>query len=622
MWQPKKIVKCKIKGNICLIQCGPTRIHNNWTQYMNSLTPEHWDGGGGWSQLKFSLSSLWEQRQLVRNIWTRSNVALPLVRYNGCKFKFYRTQDVDYIVHYNNCLPMLDTEMQHTNAQPLAMMMYHKKVIVPSMKTLPLKRKPFIKKFIKPPPQLETKWYFQQDLCNTGLVMLTTTAVDLNRFYLNPKAQSNSITLTCLNTKFFTNRNFQQTDLETAQYYWGPKPSTWLFALRQGAQFETAKIQDLIPLMQTQRYSEGLSLAEIKNKQPTYSYIRYANQIQWFGNPFFSLYLHDDIDVYIMTGTTDPNNFFQQNWNNMANTVIPKDKFTKLTQPLLIDVRYTPNKDTGIGNEVYYLKNTRNENNWDAPTDPKLSLTGFPLWLTLWGYDDWHYKVHYMQQIDLNYILVIKTEFFDQKLPGYVILDKPFITGHSPYSTEGPPDASDFAHWLPKYKYQKVSVDNICKTGPATIKTGTTSIEAHCYYCFYFKWGGCPNQLENIADPCEQPKYSVPSNMLQTTEIENPNTSPTKQLYPFDFRRHIITAKAAERIKKDSTSETNIFTDATVWDPQPQQETTSEEETETSPQEEITERSLDLLKQQQRQLQHRIFKLMKHTPTLKFTNLK
>lgn len=131
---------------MCLLQCGPNRIENNWTQYMNSYVPEENDGGGGWSQLKFSLGSLYEERQLVRNYWTKSNVGLPLVRYTGAVFKFYRTLDTDYIVHYRNCLPMLDTEMQHTNAQPSAMLLYKHKIIVPSFKSEPHKRKPYIKK--------------------------------------------------------------------------------------------------------------------------------------------------------------------------------------------------------------------------------------------------------------------------------------------------------------------------------------------------------------------------------------------------------------------------------------------------------------------------------------------
>nr|UGV36974.1 MAG: ORF1 [TTV-like mini virus]UGV37327.1 MAG: ORF1 [TTV-like mini virus]UGV38692.1 MAG: ORF1 [TTV-like mini virus] len=622
-WQPHKINKCKIKGLMCLFQAGPHRISNNWTQYMNSTTPELWDGGGGWSQLKFSLNSLYEQRQYVRNVWTKSNVALPLVRYTGCMFKFYRTQDTDYIVHYKNCLPMLDTEQQHTNAQPSAMLMYRKKILVPSFKTEPHKRKPYIKKRIKPPPQLQNKWYFQQDLADTGLLMITTTACDLDRFYLSKLSVSNSITIRCLNTRLFQSRNFQQTDL--GETYWGPKSQYWLWS---GHSDLDTPLEDLIFLGQTQRRHPGHTIKQIKDKFSSWpgTKLNYSQRIEMFGNIFDPAYLKGDDQVMISTGTLSPDQIFNKLLVNGQKTKTAREiGLGMLTQPLLVDCRYTPNKDTGIGNQVYFLKNTRNEENWDAPAQSNLSLTGYPLWLAFWGYADWHKKVHLMQQIDLNYILTFKTDFLDQKLPGYVTLDETFFEGYSPYRHEDSHPSilpEDTAHWLPKFKYQQVAIDNICKTGPGTVKTSKNSIEAHCFYKFYFKWGGCPNELENIADPVQQPKYPLPSKLIQGIEIQNPESSPTKELYDFDFRRQMLTKKAAKRITKDSTTTTTLFTDSTAWSADPQAEETPSEKTQESEEEETAESVLLDLQLQQRQLRNRIFKLMRHTPKLQFSNLK
>lgn len=606
---------------MCLLQCGPNRIENNWTQYMNSYVPEENDGGGGWSQLKFSLGSLYEERQLVRNYWTKSNVGLPLVRYNGAVFKFYRTLDTDYIVHYRNCLPMLDTEMQHTNAQPSAMLLYKHKIIVPSFKSEPHKRKPYIKKRIKPPPQLENKWYFQKDLCDTGLLLLTTTACDLQRFYLNPISQSNNISLKCLNTTLFQNRNFQQTGLN--QTYWGPKQQYWLFGLSQ-LSYDTAKFKDLIPLFQTQRYQEGYTLEKIAqiDKSSLTTYIPYNKQILYFGNIFWSPYYHQESHIIAYSGTTAPQDLFK-NYDTNKDKTLKELNFTPLTQPLYITVRYNPNKDTGIGNIIYFKKNTRNEDGWEPPNIPSLQLTGFPLWLALWGYYDWHEKLHEMQQIKLNYILTIRTDFFSEKLPAYVILNDSFIEGHSPYMKEGEPLPADIAHWLPKFKYQELAVDTLCKTGPGTIKTARNSIEAHCMYSFYFKWGGCPNQLENIADPCQQPSYPIPSNFLQRSEIQNPESSPQKELYPFDFRRLMLTKRGAERIKKDSITETTVFTDSR-WNAPADHQTSSEEEEENPllQDETETEEQLQQLKLEQRLLRKRINKLMQETPLIRSKNLK
>nr|UGV39128.1 MAG: ORF1 [TTV-like mini virus] len=610
-WQPEKINKCKVKGIFSLFQCGPDRISYNWTDYMNSIVPEHWNGGGGWSQLKFSLGSLWEQRQIVRNVWTKSNIALPLVRYTGCMFKFYRTTDVDYIVMYNRCHPMLDTEAKHTNAQPSTMLMYKHKILVPSYKTAPHKRKPYIRKKIKPPPQLQNRWYFQKDLCDTGLVMITTTAADFQRFFQNPRAVSNNITITCLNTTVFQSRNFQQTDLGTQ--FWGPKSNYWMYGTLNG-HHQQAQIKDLVFLGQTQTYTQGEPIGD--KEWSVYS--QNNTQSRNFGNPFHTNYIHGEQNIWIGNDSYKPEILFNKTTHDRTKKV--NEVLTLMSQPILVKCRYNPNKDTGIGNEIFFLKNTRNESMWDAPVDEKLILRGYPLWLAWWGWPDWQKKLHIMQQIDLNYIAVFKTTFIPEKLPGYVPLDMEFINGHSPYEQEIQyPLPSDSQHWYPRFKYQMRSIDDICKSGPGTVKTSTTSIEAHCSYSFYFKWGGCPKQLENIEDPCNQPKFPIPNKKLQTAEIQDPDTSPQKELYEFDFRRHIITASAAERIKKDSKPSTSIFTDATKWSATPHQSET-EEEDEAPTQETQTETLQQLLLQQQRdqrRLQRNILKLMKTTPQLK-----
>nr|UGV38640.1 MAG: ORF1 [TTV-like mini virus] len=616
-WQPSKINKCKIKGLMCLFQCGPDRISNNWTQYMNSFVPEHWHGGGGWSQLKFSLGSLFEERQLVRNYWTKSNVALPLVRYGGCKLKFYRTQYVDYIVHYTKCYPMLDTSEQHTNAQPSAMLMYRKKIIVPSFTTEPHNKKPYKKKFISPPSQMYNKWYFQQDICNTGLLMLTTTACNLDRFYLSPLALSNNITITCLNTVVFQNRNFQQTDINHTTTPWSPKANYYMY----GANIHNPsdiKFKDLIYLGQTQYNHEGIAIGTNDQWQT------YSSNPKWkdnFGNPLNHTYLTGTYHILIGGATADPQTIFNKSTNPRDNKV--GTKLTLMGQDLIKKCRYNPNKDTGLGNEIYFLKNTRNETGWDAPNQNSLLLRGYPLWLAWWGWPDWQKKLAQIQQIDYNYIAVFKTECIDEKLPGYVPLDMNFIEGKSPYELELEHALpSDYQHWYPRFKYQFQSINDICKTGPGTVKLSTKSVEAHMMYTFYFKWGGCPNELENIADPCNQPKYPVPNNFIQGTEIQNPISSPTKELYQFDFRRYMLTNKAAKRITENSISETTSITDGNKWNASPNKETTSEEESEEGLQEETEELQLQLkhLKQQQLRYRNRIFKLMKQAPTLKYIN--
>ncbi len=173
--------------------------------------------------------------------------------------------------------------------------------------------------------------------------------------------------------------------------------------------------------------------------------------------------------------------------------------------------------------------------------------------------------------------------------------------------------------------YQQDSYNTICQTGPGVVKMGNTSIEAKCKYNFHLKWGGCPAKMETIKDPCEQPKYTIPNNQLQTIQMQSPTTNPQHFLYEWDERRHELTKTAIERLKKDSQTETTCFypTETTLLDPSVKtiskfeellqeinQETDSEEE-KTSLQEQLNKQHEQQLKlkHQIKQMLHRLREL-------------
>nr|UGV36536.1 MAG: ORF1 [TTV-like mini virus] len=607
-FQPQTIKKCKVRGSMCLFQCGPNRLHYNYTQYMNSYTPEYWEGGGGWSQLKFTLSSLYEQREYLRNKWTTSNVALPLVRYTGCKFKFWRMWDIDYIVYYSNCLPMLDTVYQHVNAQPYNMMLYKHKVIVKSQRSTP-KSKPFKRLKIKPPEQFTNQWYFQADFATHGLVLLTTSAMDLNRMYLNPKAISSSITLNCLNTKLFANHNFKQYNMGTA--LWSPANDKYYYITDNG--HTTPKIQDLIYVGQTQYRTIGEPIG------PTQSYADYTKKQNWwknFANPFHPDILHDKHRLYVSTNS--PFTLFQ-NTADRSKPITEKG-LTESTFPLIKKVRYTPYKDKGTANLVYIKPIHTNAEGWEPETDVDLKFEGFPLWCLLWGWEDWVKKLKKLQHMEQDYILVIRTDTMDTKLEEYVILDWTYVNGYSPYQQDY--ETVDFDQWYPCLTKQMQSIDEICQTGPATCKTSSQSIEAHCDYTFFFKWGGCPNQLENITDPEQQKHYPTPHTIDETIETEDPETPPEHFLYPFDIRRHTITKTAAQRIKTDFKTTIISPTDSKLnSEPTKQALQTFQKEDQTQTTKETKtplQQQLQLLQQHRIQLQQRINQLISSTPNIKY----
>nr|UGV38744.1 MAG: ORF1 [TTV-like mini virus] len=613
-FQPQNIKKCKIKGILTLFACGPHRLNREYSGFMNSFFPELHQGGGGWSAFKFTLESLFEQRELLRNYWTQSNVQLPLVRYTGCKFRFYRTENVDYVCHYTVCLPMKVSVYDFTSAQPSNMLMKKHKIIVPSRKTNP-HRRPYITKRIKSAELFQNKWYFQADLYKTPFVVLITSACCLDRISLNPKAVNSNISLNILNLDLFKAHNFQNIPVGTIE--WGPKPGYWLYATPNGD--SNPKISSLIFLGQTKYYTTGRTI----NNTSWEDYKK--NPIQNYGNIFHNDYITHTKGLFI--AEVPPSTLFSpthQTYRNQTITQVNASqtswKIAVLTQPIYITVRYTPERDKGLKNSIYLVKDTDIQNNWDPPEDEQLTYSGFPLWCLLWGWTDWVIKIKSRSQIEETHILVIKTDMTYPQKETLVLLDQTFIDGNSPWQQQHL-TPTDSQSWHPKLKFQEREIATICETGPFTAKTDTTSIEAHCEYRFYLKWGGCTTDIQNITDPGEQPHFPVPNNFLQGPEIQDPASDPKNELWDFDYRRQIITKKAADRIKKDFSHEKITVTGSklsadTKRPLSSPEETPTPEETETTP-----EQQLQLLRNQQQQLRKQLRKLLKTTPNFKYSDL-
>nr|ALN98238.1 ORF1 [Chimpanzee anellovirus] len=582
------------------IYANPLRLANNYAQYEASTIPEHQPGGGSFSIYRFTLEALYEQFTLVRNWWTQSNNGLPLIRYRGCKLKLYRSDDVDYVVRYCNCFPMSDTELMHISAQPSVMMLNNQKILVPSKKTKP-RGKPYVIKRIPPPSQMLTKWFFQKDIARTGLLMTTISAASFDHYFIDSWAQSTNATVTSLNTTIFQSRNFQ--NLGTTGYV--PKPQYYMYATTNGS--DNPQVKELIYLGNTLLRQQG-TVINNTNLQD------YNTKPEYWGNPFWHMYLNKNVTLWV--GKTSHTDLFKQ--NNLTKRVSP-EFLTKMEQELIIKCRYNPERDTGVGNKIYILKNTRNESGWDPPSNDNLILEGFPLWLILFGWTDWQKKLGEAQQIDINYILVIQSNFLSPKLPYYVLIDNAFINNKSPFGQEdGDVTPSDNNHWYPKLNFQYSSINILVETGPGIPRFGNKkALESKFEYTFYFNFGGCPAKQELINDPSKQPQYPVPDNILQTTSLQSPETSIESYLYSFDERRGTITKRAAKRLKEYTDSEISLFTDGrqTALDPQvhkttkafkTQQDSTSDSEEE----EETLFEQLQHHRRKQKLLRDRILRLV------------
>nr|UGV37356.1 MAG: ORF1 [TTV-like mini virus] len=567
-WQPRTIRLCKIIGYIPLIICGRGRQVFNWAQYQNSFVPIESAGGGGWSIMVFNLGGLYQQFTKLMNWWTADNDGLPLARYLGCRWTFYRSWDCDYIVTAQTCPPMTDTEFKHLNAHPYRQLLNKRPIIVPNLVRHQY-RKNYVKKKFGPPSLLQNKWYFQQDLCNTGLLMLTTTAANLDQFYLPNNELSHNITFYSLNTQIFANPNFITEDTQGYK----PKSTYLLWGSLNGG--EHNNYQNLIYLGETKKYVKGST--QNTGTPP-------GQQNKW-GNPFTGHHGHEDSRIYYSTQ-------MPTNWT--ASTPKPT-----LSEPIYTTCRYNPLADDGVGNEIFFKSNAISKGNiWDPENNPDIHISGFPLWLMFFGWTDWIEKLKPINQIDLNYYIVIKSDKIFPKRPGYVPLDPYFVSPQESDLTE-----TDKAYWHPRFAYQKETINHIGISGPATCKINKSqSVQVNAKYEFFFKWGGCPAKMQHIKDPCQQPKFPVPSNFLQTIQINDPATDKSTFLSDFDERRQTLTDRATKRLKKAKDYTTTIFPDllnAPIETQETSESSTEEEETIS-----FSQQLLQLRKKQHKLLRH------------------
>lgn len=581
-WQPQKIRKCHIKGFLELFETSLGRVSNNFTTAKESYVPDHEPGGGGWSIQQMSLGNLYVQNLYGMNYWTRSNIGYNLCRYFGVRIYLYRQRNIDYIFTYNLEEPLTVGRYTYPSYHPYKMFQFKKKIIVPSLETAPNKKKLYIKKYIKPPKKLTNQWYFQNHLQNYPLITFFSTACNLQTMFISHNAKNNNITLKSLNTKFFEHPIFQYLQQGTLGYHPDKAGNIYMYGLQNAPipKPENAQIKQLTFLGNTHINTDGQPIGESKDKTE-------YNKDKW-GNPFETNFLNQDDVIYI---TNTPTYTLENAINDKDKIIKDKSEFATKFEPLLYSVRYNPNKDKGIGNAAYF-KTTYDisQKNWDEPADESLIVRNFPLWLILWGFEDYMLKLGTINKLHENGILVIKSEYFSEKLPYYVFLSDSFTQGQGPYNVpEQNLSTYTLTHWYPCWMYQKEAIETILQTGPGVAKPFVSeSIQAHFKYDFFFKWGGNPSTFERITDPNSQPIGPDPNNQLLNTQIISPETSIEDFIYNWETRRDTLTQAATERIKQIPINVTSMFTDGTTTSSilqalqeTPQEKTTEEKEKET-----------------------------------------
>nr|UGV35666.1 MAG: ORF1 [TTV-like mini virus] len=617
-WQPPTIRVCHIKGLSCLVFFNQDRLPYNSTMYENSIVPPGHPGLGGFCVMKYTLENLYNMHEYCTNWWTNTNDNLPLCRYYGAKFKLYQCAELDYVFKYSTVLPGNSNKLTYPACHPSMLLMGNNKVIVPSRKTRPL-QKGYKTVRITPPPQFQTKWYFQKEICTFPLCIIHAAGCSLQNYYVKQSWDSNNITITHLNTNKIKNRNFV---VDTYTFNSQGTTSLYLWYVDDHDinpnEINKAKVSTLIPLTNTKYFTLGTSYEEAKLKQWITQPTQYKNNLgRYAGNPFVSPYNRDTTNIYY--SNMGPNTVFSkftaetQKVEDIQDDHNQKFHLTKLDEPLVLQSRYNPNRDKGDTTKMYLLSNRQNINNWDEPTDTDLILEGFPLWLNIWGFVDFQNKLSKVHKIEYDYMLVFTNTTTDPKrnFP-FVILDEDFVNNRTPYQTTV--DPQDKNRWYPQIQYQHQQSNLIASCGPGTPKLNQKNSEnITIKYDFYFKWGGAPPKMITVDNPLTQTVFPIPNSEHASTSLQNPTQAFESLLYTFDQRNHNLTAAAIQRIKKDWTITELLSSIAEPTKEVPAIDQTSSipsEETTTEENEETLQQQLLLHKQQQQKLRLRILKLI------------
>nr|UGV42235.1 MAG: ORF1 [TTV-like mini virus] len=613
-WQPRYINKLKVTVTVPLYATTKDRINHNSTLYLDEIAPHNVPSLGGFSINVFTLNTLYELFLQGRAWWSHSNNDKPLIRFTGTKILLYRAESSDYVFKYFNCYPMVVSMEAYNSTQPTFMTLSKNHLIMRCKKHNYIK-KPYHKIKVHPPAQLTNKWFFQKDLANTPLLMTFATGMSLDRFYMSSNSQSTTTGFKGLNTNYLKYHNFTQQT--TSGYH--PMDSLYFWTVQQSTtkpNIDDIEFQNLIYLGNTQNMQPGTTIKDC-NQSTDWTTKKNTYKSDWghWGNPFIPFYFTGPwFMLYTKTHLSDMLDQMDNGSSKLSSLKSKAEKyhFKQWTEPLIFEYRYNPFGDTGPNNKIYLVSLDSLEPNWDPPQDEKQQNNDLPLWLGLWGFTD-YMKLNKIE-FDTKKLLVIQTSHVLPQHKYIVPIDQDFLNGNSPFRDRGQVTASDRLQWHPKGSFQLQSITNICQTGPGTIKLPTNvSAEAHMKLTFYFKLGGCAQPIKLIDKPSDQPDFPIPRTESGQCSLQSPETAIQNYFYSFDWRRHFLTKKAADRIEKDTLPEIITIPPTGIHslNARPPIQETSQGSPETEEKEAETLLQLfNLLKSKQHNYRQRILQLM------------
>ncbi len=486
-----------------------------YTNVKNATTPPKAPGGGGFGCEQFSLESLYTDFLFRKNVWTKTNILKDLCRFLYCKVTFYRHPETDFIVAYHRQPPFEISKDIYTMCHPVNMLLAKHKIIIPSKFTNP-KGKSKIKKHIKPPKQMLTKWFFSKQFSDFGLLLLSGSALNLRYSHLSASNENLLINITSLNPKFYQHTNWAAAHAHTSPY----KP-----------------YDNISSALQYKAYvREGGKLVEktfnLPDRITTDADVAISYDKGWFSSPILKAI----------------------EW-----TVKPIPQAIRN----IIYGRYNPTRDKGTGNKIYIISILADT--WNSPThDKQVVLEDLPLWLGVYGYISYLQTIKPDDWLASSIVVLVSEAIYCYNMIGactmWAPIDGEYIDGKKPYDL--PITQLEKTKWYPNYKWQLKTLNSIVESGPfvpqySEEKYSTWELKYH--YDFCFKWGGPAMPEKDVKNPKDLRIYDVPDKQLGRIQICNPAKQSTETIFhPWDSRRGLIKEKALKRMCQHLETDTEF----------------------------------------------------------------
>ena len=298
-----------------------------------------------------------------------------------------------------------------------------------------------------------TKWFFQHQFSVAPLLQLSAAAANLQYAHMGCCNKNTIVSFYAINPSFYKNGAWAQYKGETTPYLPYPGIFTHLY------------------------FWDTWDWPNDDLTGPTYTQFVNQHSIQVSTNTYADSVSYDK-------------GFFSSRVISAKLITTELKKQTHIAQLPLIQCRYNPAKDTGVGNTIWLHSNITND--YSKPTrDKTLIIQGLPLWMLLYGWLSYVQQVRKAPDFFISYTLCMESPAIDisrtpEPVTTIIPIDLTFTQGKPPYGQDL--SQYDTNHWYPSVYNQTEIINGIVTAGPYVPKysqTRNSTWELHTFYEFF-----------------------------------------------------------------------------------------------------------------------------------------